>query len=579
MARVSRLATPRQQQGAAAIFAAVSLLTLLSAVTLAIDVGRLYNAQRSLQRLANLAAIDGARVRSQCLGPAGLDQVLAEVAASLTRNNAPAGATNAVLLGNRKSGDDGLQYFLASAPGADADSVQVTLKRASPARILPLFAGDDSRTLTARAAAQGKSSATAVAEAVTPEANPDFLNQTYGGLLNGSLSLSGNQLRASADATVDGDSLTGGGVDGSVALPDVNVPQPVLGLLNALLAALDAAGDQVTASAVAAFRDAVQAGRGAVDVLPAELLGLRPGQTYDDVTIPVGNLLQNIAFAVADGEPLTFPINLPEPLGDGVTITVQPGQPGTPSTLTPGVELNNDSTDSNSARASLLRIEIELLNPVTGDKFKLPLTTVVQAAQATVLSQTCARLGQDKHEVQVEAHGTYASFAIGEVGDVTGSGLSVNSLAGLAPVPLFPLSVLGQTVTITAQLDPVYVGDPANQTFCFSGPPFGVAEQCDGSPARVGGSSSDEAVLNLQDGLMRIRLQATLPQGLPPVIAAPVQAAADSALATVSATIAPALSLLAQQIVPMLQAVNLTAGQSAVRVTGMKVVQPEVYAQ
>ena len=119
-----------------------------------------------------------------------------------------------------------------------------------------------------------------------------------------------------------------------------------------LAAALDASGDQAAFTAVSAFGQALQTGRGAVDVIPADLLGLSPGQTYDDVTIPVGSLLTNIAMTVANGEPITIPITLPEPLGDGVRITIQPGTPGSAATFTPGLQLSNsESADAAFARS------------------------------------------------------------------------------------------------------------------------------------------------------------------------------------------------------------------------------------
>lgn len=68
-------ATSRQRQrGAAAVFVAISLIALLASVALAIDTGRLYSAQRNLQRLADLAAMDAARVAGGCLsGGANFD--------------------------------------------------------------------------------------------------------------------------------------------------------------------------------------------------------------------------------------------------------------------------------------------------------------------------------------------------------------------------------------------------------------------------------------------------------------------------------------------------------------------------
>lgn len=584
MARVNRTSARRQQRGVAAIFAAVALVTLVSAVTLAIDIGRLYTTQRNLQRLADLAAIDGAKMRSQCLGVADFDAVLAEVAASLARNRLPTDVTQQVQLGKRLINVEGVQYFQATPAGVAADSVQVTLKRPSPARILPLFAGDQTSVLTAKAAALGSASASVPPpQATLPDASADFANRLYGGQINSNLGLSGNQFRASFEATVDGTTLADPDVAlGLPPLPPVDVPQPVQGLLNQLLAALDAAGDQAAASAVAAFRDGIAAGRGAVTVLPSEVLGLSPGQTYDDVTIPVGNLLANIAAAVSGGEPITIPIPLPPPLGDGVEITVQPGRPGTPDTFTPGVELaTSESSDATSASAAFLRVQVQLLNPVTGQPFKLPLYSRIDPARARAVSLSCARLGQQDHQVEVEAQGLVATFAIGQIDQAfSGAGLGdIPSLLGLPPQELFSFGVLGQDVTITSQLDPVTIGDARPQSFCFAGPPFNRAEECDGRAATVGGYSSRDAADALETALQGIRLEVRLPAALPAALAGPVQAQADAVLAQLNAQLAPVLGLLAQQLVPMLQAVNLTAGASEVRVSGLKVVQPKVYAQ
>lgn len=575
---------PRQQQGIAAVFAAVSLITLLSAVGLAIDVGRLYFAKRDLQRLSDLAAIDGARVKSQCLGAAGFDDVVAEVSASLARNGLPQGATTQVLLGKRESGDDGLQRFAPRTAEEPSDSVQVTLTRASPSRILPLFGGENSRNIVTRAAAKSSSSVTIPAPSVgllSPD--PTFYNALFGGLLNSNISLTGGQLRASLDATVDGQTLLDAEITaGLPALPDVNVPQPVQGLLNAILASLDSTGDQAAFTAVSIFAQTLLTGRGVVDVVPADLLGLSPGQTYDDVTIPVGGLLTNIAMTVANGEPIEIDLPLPEPLGDGVRITVQPGRPGSAATFTPGLQLNNsESTDAAFAAASLVRIEVELLNPVTGEPFKLPLYTSIQPARASFVKLSCARLGQDGHQVDVEAQGSTAIFAIGQIDEVfTGSGLDgLPSLFGLPPQPLFPLTILGQTVEVSAQLDPVTIGDNSPQQFCFNGPPFNRALQCDGSPATLNGVSSDAIVQSVADALSGIRLQVTLPSGLPGVLTGPVQTLANEALDQLSAQLAPVLSLLSQLVVPQLQQVGLTAGLEEVRVAGVTVVQPKVYAQ
>src|SRR5687768_17032070 len=79
-----------RQRGASAILVAVLLFALLSALLAALDVGRLYFAQRELQKLANLAALDAARAVGGCHGavadPAGTAAAAAR--ASIGANDA-----------------------------------------------------------------------------------------------------------------------------------------------------------------------------------------------------------------------------------------------------------------------------------------------------------------------------------------------------------------------------------------------------------------------------------------------------------------------------------------------------------
>lgn len=88
----------RHQRGVAAITVSVILVMLVALLGVSIEVGRLYYAQRQLEKLATLAALDAARAASGCArnlqtGTAGtgvpgtLAQAQAEVTASLARNN------------------------------------------------------------------------------------------------------------------------------------------------------------------------------------------------------------------------------------------------------------------------------------------------------------------------------------------------------------------------------------------------------------------------------------------------------------------------------------------------------------
>ncbi len=615
---------PQRQRGAVAIFAAIALITLLSAVGLAIDVGRLYYADRDLQRLADLAAIDGARIQSQCLGSAGIDEVTAEVDASLLRNRLPALVTRVTLLGLRQSGSDGLQSFLPAGSGQPADSVQVTLSQASPARILPLFAGDQSRTLTVRAAAQSQWKASAEVEpVVSASASGNFIPQFYGGALRASLGSGAGGFLGGVSTTVEVGALVVDSRDTTEQLPPINVPTPVTGLLSDLEAALNSTGDATAAQLVSAYADAVAAGRPGATVIPAEVLGLPLQGSYDGATASVGGVLSAIAGVLSRGEVIALPNLcgllpldqlptaqlLPALCDSSVEITIpQPSRPGSFNSLTQ-LDVNNNSEDSAGTAGGLLRVRIKLLNPLNGQRIEVPLVATASPALAKVTALSCVRLGQPKNVADVEAKGPVVTFAIGDsntfttgftspdvdlgsalndlapaeiltasVRDVlTSAGLG-GSLGGLLGNPL-SAAFLGQPVTVSVRVEPVAIGDGRSENFCMQGPPYNVATQCNGAPATIGGVTAEDAVSRLADALGSVQLSVQLPQGLPLALDTALQAAVNELTATLSLQLKDALSLIAPQLVPILQSANLSVGESAVYLRSASGEQPRIYAQ
>ncbi|ROH93050.1 hypothetical protein ED208_00490 [Stagnimonas aquatica] len=147
---------PRHRQaGAVAVFAALTLVALLSALALAVDVGRLYYAQRDTQRLADVAALDASRVVSGCASSSGVPgskaQALAEVMASLARNSSSTkDYTVSVQIGRQLSNPGGLRGFQELGDGDDRlDAVRVRISRQQPTRIFPLVTGNRDASLTA----------------------------------------------------------------------------------------------------------------------------------------------------------------------------------------------------------------------------------------------------------------------------------------------------------------------------------------------------------------------------------------------------------------------------------------------
>jgi len=145
----------QRQGGAVAVFAAIVMVALLSALALAVDVGRLYFSQRDTQRLADIAALDASRVVSGCAAsngaPGSKAQATAEVMASLARNTAtPSDYTVTVQIGKQLKNLGGLRGFQELADGDPGlDSVRVRITRQQPTRIFPLLTGDVGNTLVA----------------------------------------------------------------------------------------------------------------------------------------------------------------------------------------------------------------------------------------------------------------------------------------------------------------------------------------------------------------------------------------------------------------------------------------------
>ncbi len=617
----------RQQRGVAAIFAAVSLVTLLAALALGIDVGRLYYSNRDLQRQADLAAIDGARVRSRCLGEASLAEVNNEVAASLKRNRLPAGVTVVTRLGRRQSGEDGLQFFEPSNGSQPADSVQVTLSRRHPARILPLFTSGDDGTLSVRAAA--KAQWVASARIGPPRGNsgnadastPPFLDSVFGGSsgVGGGGSISGG----SASATLSLADLFSASGEVTTDLPDIDTPMPVQGLLSQIAALLDRTGDGAAATAVSAYAAAVAAARPGGTVVPADVLGIPLEGSFDGATTTVGDALNAIAGAVSEGDPIALGnicrlIDLDElptaqllPAFCDSSVTLRVPQPSRTAVFNSSGGSSTDTTtessdDAASSAGGSAAVQVGVVSPIDGQTLSLPLLAVAEPATATVTALSCARLGQENNVANVRASSARVTFAIGDSAGLNSAGASgapapENVLDDIAPTPLITATVqqllataglggllisnplnapfLDQPVTLSVRAGPVVIDAGREQDLCLQGPPFGVAEQCNGAPATVGGTSVRDATQRVADALAAVDITVDGPSGLPLALDAALATATAALRQSLSEQLAPAIRTAATQLVPILESANLVVGESFVYLDAAVANQPVIYAQ
>lgn len=197
--QLGKVSSKCQQRGVMTILAALTLTTLIAFLALVVDTGRLYLEKRTLQKNADLAAIETALLycRDQELDEAGR-RAIALDALSASRNNflgeeggiivklGLVGASTDENGANRKS-------FTEDNSGK---AIQVTLSRTVPASLFESFSFGGNNTVTL--------SRTAVAQACQPEAlitidsgivNIDssqsaLLNTVLGGFLGSTVSLS-----------------------------------------------------------------------------------------------------------------------------------------------------------------------------------------------------------------------------------------------------------------------------------------------------------------------------------------------------------------------------------------------------
>jgi uncharacterized membrane protein len=293
-----RQPAPSQQRGVMTLTLAALMLAITAFLALSVDTGRLFLEKRTLQRQADLAALETslAYCRDQSLDDDGIFAA-AQAALASERNNFRGDAGGiAVVLGEITSADDGnggsVKQFTASA---DGKAVQVTLTRTIRASLFGSVVPGGNQTITIEA--QG------AAEACQPVAslhlrsnllNVDssqsaLLNGVLGGLLGTTLNLSVAQwdglldtnlnLLSYLDALAIDLGISAGDYD-SVLNADVSLGN----LLDVGADVLELGGNT---AAVSAFRDLVLAIPGATPLISlGELLEVQTGAP--DAALDIG---------------------------------------------------------------------------------------------------------------------------------------------------------------------------------------------------------------------------------------------------------------------------------------------------
>lgn len=559
----------RRQRGAAAVFAAISIIAGLIAAGLAIDLGRLYYAQRDLQRLANMAALDSVRIASGCMGEVDDPGAAAhgEAMDSVQRNGGRrewVTSTAADILG-RMNSSGGLRAF-QPVPDVTNRAVQVRVSRAVPPRLVPLFSAASEGRLVAVASAYNTPSALVKVGSRPANLSPSdagMLNNLYRGLLGSGSGLNIDLL--SYEALFEAE-VPLGAVLGNLGLGDDGADTPT-SLSELILAVVDSLGDPV---AVAAAQQMYNAADGSRTVVPGLVLGV--DDTASGSFSSAGDLLTAAAAASLDGSPVTLPINLPPPLSAGST-TLRLLDPGVLTRLLPGGLL---ASAENFAHNTSLVLQTD--SPVNISGLGGRLSFFVQAGHSTaeVLDISCARRGQPVDSVDVLASASLTRVGIGRFDDINSPNPQPQ------PVPVLDtnstLNVLGLQLPIRIRMSAgafVNVGQEDRATFT------GMRS---GEMRRLGTPGSAALVNALADIPQQLTLTTDI--SLLGPVSPLIRGTVNAALATLRTTLEQAVraaivgSLLQQiddRLLPQLQALGVTIGGADVYVEGIEVKEPLLF--
>ncbi len=401
-----------KQGGAVSVFAAISIGAALSALALAIDVGRLYAAQRDLQRVTELAALDAARVSGGCLGMPDDPATAAynEVLQSVTRNSrSRAGvAADQVEIGLDVRADNGLRGFRPTTAATAHNAVRVSLRQPAPARLLPLMPAPP--TLRAVAAARSRPSASLHIGSTLLSTNPTGLNRYLSQILSGrsdALNIDAFGYSSLADAAVPLN---------EVFPPDEDdeIPQtfPVAGIFRNLATALFDLGNSAAGTVA---RQLAAVTNNQLRINPEDILAIGDGVLGDTPQVNVAQLTLLATQAASELAAVELLYRLPPPLGDTVS-QVRIIDPGEVANLTP--QRPGDSEEAASNSQALVSVDARIPLALLGTEIRLPIWLQLAQATAVVTNIECARSGQPQDIVTVDARSSIARLGIGVFQDI-----------------------------------------------------------------------------------------------------------------------------------------------------------------
>lgn len=593
--------SPRSRQaGASAVLVAVLLFGLLSAFLAALDVGRLYLAQRELQRFANLAALDSARAIGGCRGAVAEPETVAQAA---VRSSIEANGGNVAILDHSLSAvelgvivsNDGLRSFIASAP-EDAVAVNVVLVDPAPQRLLPLFSTGAGILRAEAAAFSAPMGALSIGSSVANLDPTDsaLLAGVLGGLLGvppGGLGLDAVGYQGLADAQVTLQQL----VDTGVAAGDIgdflNTEISAPAFLRALGAALSESDPTLAAlvDSIAAVADPARS------VLPSELFVIERGLESLAGALPVNaqDLLAAIAMAASEGAPVTLavPVSLPGVASASLQLRIiEPPQFGGPGR--PGFSADGKPRVQARTAQALVQLDLDLapigvnLPPLTSINLDADLHLYVTLAQATatLTDLTCANPQQPFHTASVAASTDIASLGLGIFDDLNSTDPQpvaspplVNSSINILTLPPIGLRV-------DASAGPVTIGSREEQELIFEGPFVPQIDEPSANNTRRVGTEAGAALGSALDDLAgSLNLEVTLDL---PVVGALLQPLLSSAASLLTSLVVPALTSALNPILlsldgallnPLADILGLDVGSADITMESVRISQPDPF--
>ncbi len=590
----------RRQRGASAILVAVMLFALLSALLATLDVGRLYLAQRDLQRLANLSALDGAREIGGCRGPVADPQA---VAAAAVRSSVQANGGNVAILDHSLSSVElgvvtrsaGIRSFSASPPD-EAVAVNVTLVDPAPQRILPMFSTGAGNLRAQAAAFSAPVAALSVGTSLASLDATDsaVLNAVLGGLLGvppGGLALDALSYQGLAGAQVTLQQLvdTGvivGGVEDFLAT-EISVPtflEAVGEALGTLDPALGAIVDQIAAVADPARR-----------IIPGLLFPVEQGLESAGASLPinVGDLLGAVALVATQGAPvnLLVPISLPGVASTNLRMKViEPPQFGGPGR--PGFGANGQPRVQAHTAQALMQLDMTLnpinvnLPPLTSINLTVDLHLYMTLAQATatMTGLNCANPMQPFHSVTVDVSTDLATVGMGEFDDLAAANPQPVAAPPLVNTSLNILTLPPIGLRVDATAGPIDAGTSQDRELQFQGPFVPKIQQpSPDNTKRVGTPMGDALNTALADLAASLNLNVTLNL---PAVGVLVKPLLDTVAGLLRSEVPPALVGAINPILstlddvlmnPLLDILGLDLGAADVTVESVRISQPDPF--